>query len=403
MKRKTIALLTVCMVFAAAAGCGEPEDHSGTGTETLLESGTEIQETAGAKTSYHAEDYVTLGDYLGVNVSLNEADYQVTDDTVNEYADQMIAYTKPYVPDDTKTVVGENDIVDVDYVGKKDGVEFEGGSAKNQYIDVANNSSATGGTGFIEGFTAGLVGAKVGDTVDCNVTFPEDYQAEDLKGQAVVFTFTVNAIVKPVTRDVLDDTFVKDNFQVESVDEFYKSVRSYLDQDMQSKKDSDIRKAVIQKVMENCKVNSLPEGLLDERLDEYVQLFKNQYCSDGVELEDFLRTNYNMSVDEFYEENRTQMEENLNQELVFEAIADCEKIEFDQEGYDSYIQNIVSNGRFDSADTLYESYGSDKAAGEAYFHKIYIVNKACNMVVEQAKVDYVQGEAVTDTENVSQE
>ncbi len=402
MKKKTIALLTVCMIFLAA-GCGKSDDNSNTDTETLPESGTESNTTAAAGIEYHAEDYVTMGDYLGVNVSLNEAEYQVTDDSVNEYADQMIAYTKPYVTDETKTVVGENDIVDVDYVGKKDGEPFEGGSAENQYIDVANNSSATGGTGFIEGFTDGLVGAKVGETVDCNVTFPEDYQAEELKGQAVVFTFTVNAIVKPVTRDVLDDTFVKDNFQVENVDEFYKSVRSYLDQDMQSKKDSDIRTAVIQKVMENCKVNSLPEGLLDERLEEYVQLFKKQYCSEGVELEDFLRTNYNMSVDEFYEENRTYMEENLNQEIVFEAIANREKIEFDQEGYDAYIQNIVSSGRFESVDALYEGYGSNKAAGEAYFNKIYMVNKACNMVVEQAKVNFTQGEAVEDTENSAQE
>ena len=81
MKKKTIALLTVCMVFAAA-GCGEPKDNSGPGTETLLESGTETQETADAGISYHAEDYVTLGDYLGVKVSLNEADYQVSDDRV---------------------------------------------------------------------------------------------------------------------------------------------------------------------------------------------------------------------------------------------------------------------------------------------------------------------------------
>ena len=85
------------------------------------------------------------------------------------------------------------------------------------------------------------------------------------------------------------------------------------------------------------------------------------------------------------------MEENLKQEMIFEAIAENEKVEFDQEGYDTYISNIVANG-YESEDALYESLGSTKEAGENYFHKVYLENKACDMIAKQAKVTYTKKE-----------
>lgn len=202
MKRKTTALLTICMITALAAGCGNSKNNSTDGTESI-EAGTEIGSvTASADIAYNVDDYVKLGDYMDVAVTLNEADYQVTDDDVNNYADQMIAYYKPFLPDDSHTVVEADDVVDVDYVGKKDGEAFDGGSAEGQIIDVAGNCDATSGNGYIEGFSEGLIGASVGDTVDHEVTFPDDYSNEELKGQTVTFTFTINAIDRKVTRDM---------------------------------------------------------------------------------------------------------------------------------------------------------------------------------------------------------
>lgn len=93
MKRKTVIILCACMVFAAAQGCASQPQDAGSGTETLQEGGTEMQEGPGVASvdiAYNAEDYVTLGDYMGVEVSLNEAEYQVTDEDVGAYADQMI-------------------------------------------------------------------------------------------------------------------------------------------------------------------------------------------------------------------------------------------------------------------------------------------------------------------------
>lgn len=394
MKRRTVMMLAACMALAMAAGCGSQPQGGETDTEALTEGGTEAGapesgSVASVDIEYQAEDYVTLGDYMGLDVSLNEADYQVTDADVESYADQMILYSNPYVADESRTVVEADDIVDADYVGKKDGEPFDGGSAENQIIDVAKNASVAG-NGYIEGFTDGLIGAKVGESVDCEVTFPEDYGSEELKGQKVVFTFTVNSVGSLVTRETLTDEFVKENLEADSVEAFYADLRGYLEQNAKTKRESDVRAAVIQAVTETCSVSSLPDGLLDARVDEYVALFKKRYYPEGTDFAEFLQTNYNVTEEEFYSQNQEGLKTSLTQELIFEAIAKKENLKFDQDEYDQYIANIVSNGGYGSEDALYESYGKDREYGKKYFEKVYIVNKACNLVMENANVNYAK-------------
>ena len=121
MKRKMITLLCACFAVMAVAGCGDSAESE---TEAALS--TQMEEEAGNSAvslslSYDAKDYVTLGDYMGLQVSLQESDYEMTEEMVNNYVDQQISYYKPFLPDDSKTVVEKGDIVDVNYVGKKDG------------------------------------------------------------------------------------------------------------------------------------------------------------------------------------------------------------------------------------------------------------------------------------------
>ncbi len=405
MKRKITAILIVCMAMTAAAGCGSKAENAQTGTEVPTEESTEISASGSSvDITYDVMDHVTLGDYMNVDVTLNESDYQITEDAVNSYVDQMIASVKPYVPDESKTVVEKGDVVDVNYVGKKDGVAFDGGSAENQLIDTEANANAAAGSGYIDGFSDGLIGAKVGDTVDSDVTFPEDYGNEELNGQTVTFTFTVNAICKAVTRESMDDAYALENFQLQNTEEVYATANTELEQQMETQKESDIRARVIEAVSKVCTVNSLPEGLLETRVEEYIENFRAYYCADGTDLNEFLQSSYGTTEEEFREQNRTYMEESLRQELIFEAIAENEKLEVDQEGYDTYISNIVANG-YGSEEALYESLGSTKEVGENYFHKVYLENKACDLIAKQAKVTYTKGEedteaaeAVTSTE-----
>ncbi len=396
MKRKMITLLCACFAVMAVAGCGDSAESE---TEAALS--TQMEEEAGNSAvslslSYDAKDYVTLGDYMGLQVSLQESDYEMTEEMVNNYVDQQISYYKPFLPDDSKTVVEKGDIVDVNYVGKKDGEAFEGGSADNQMIDTAANADAQSGSGYIEGFSDGLIGANVGDTVDSEVTFPENYQAEDLKGQKAVFTFTVNAICKKVERENIDDAFVKEYLEADSVDALYENARSYLQEQLDTKKHSDIRDAVIAKLTETSTVDALPEGLLEARLEEYVESFRSYYCSDGTELSTFLEDNYQTTEEDFLKESRAYLEENLKQELILQAIAGEENIPFDQAEFDAYIENVIANGGYESPEALYGSLGADAADGEKYFNNMYMANEACELLVENAAVAYEKTEAETE-------
>lgn len=391
MKKKAVVLL-LCMVMAVSSGCGSKDNSNGVESTEAVVEGTETA-LASADIEYDVDDYVKLGDYKNIEVTLNEADYLVNEEAVNTYADQMISYYTPYVADDTKTVVEAGDVVDVNYVGKKDGVAFDGGSADNQLIDTSNNTNATSYSGYIDGFSDGLIGANVGDTIDSEVTFPEDYQSEELKGQTVTFTFTINSVQKKMTREMLDDTFVSENFQAANVDEFYSNVRTVLEQQSESAKQSDIRNAIIDQVTEDSTVEEFPEGLLEARVEEYIDGFTSTYCTDGTTLADFLQTNYNTTEEDFRNQTNEYMKETLTQELVFEAVAKAEKIEFDQDEFDQYISNLVSNGGFASEDALYAVYGPTEEAGEKYLKKIYLSNKACTNLAETAKVTYTEAES----------
>lgn len=355
----------------------------------LLALTTMMLSACGTKTSmdidYDVEDYVTLGDYKGLEVTLTE-DYETTEDDILAAEEELIANTVPYIQTED-TVVSEDSIVNVDYVGTKDGEAFDGGSASSVNIDVAGNADADQGTSYIEGFTDGLVGAEVGTTVDSEVTFPEDYSATDLAGQTVTFTFTVNYVETAVTLDNITDDIVAANFSdYKTVDELYEGAKETAEESNEAAKKSAIRSAVIDAVQEECKVNEFPEGLVEKRLEEYEDKFIATYITDGTSLEDYVSTVYSTTLEDFESDITDSIESNLTVEMIFEAIAKEEGIELDEEGYDEYTQGLVEQAGVEQVADLFSIYGPNDAAGEEYLKKMYVCNKACDLCVDEASV-----------------
>ncbi len=413
MKKRSLALLLCMMMAVTAAACGNGEKKNAVdGTENVESDGTE--ETEGQKTASSEytgarssefdlayEDYVTLPDYSKIEVSIS-GDYEVEDSDVDDYITQMFEYYGPYYEaDESKTVIEEGDIVDVDYVGKKDGVAFDGGSAENQIIDVSNNCSVKGSS-YIEGFTDGLLGASVGDVVDCKVTFPEEYQSEELAGQEVVFTFTVNAIEKEITQDQMDDAFVEKNFGAESVSAMEEEVLSYLKDSAEYNKSNDTYTAIQDWLRENSKVE-VPEDYLAARVSEYEYNFVQQNCSDGTSLEDYLSQTYGYTYDQAIELWTDYMKENVELEFILIAISQKEGLTLDEEEYAAYVSNLISNSSsaygttFEDEEALYDMYGmGDAAAGEEYLRRIYVANLALDELKEKATVNVVPAEESTE-------
>lgn len=365
MKRKAVVLALCGMLVLSAVGCGQKDETS-----------------SGVK--YDVDDYVTLGEYSGLTVELTD-DYTVTEDLINSTMEGLIAQAAPLVADDTQTVVQSDSLVNVDYVGKMDGVAFSGGTASNVSLDVASNSDLSSGSSYIDGFTSGLVGAKVGDVIDCDVTFPESYGNESLAGQQVTFMFTINYIGKKMTVDQLTDAFVSENFGAATVDEFKKTVETYVNQTAENSRQNDIRSAVMEQVQANATVDEVPEDLLKLRVQEYAQVYENLYCN-GTTLEKYLSSNYGVTVDQFMEDITESIKENLVVELIFEAIAKKEGIELDEEGFEEYCQNLMENNDLDSREDLYTAYAPEAKTGESYLRKMYVCNLACEFCVDRAVV-----------------
>ena len=186
LKRKWLAAAGLALAVCVT-GCGS---GSGEGNGNVSEK-NEIR-------SYEVEKYVTLGSYEGMSVEV-AGDFEVSEEDVISYINDMLTYYPNYTDTD-KQVVEDGDCVDIDYEGKKDGVAFDGGTAEGHVLEIGSDS-------FIDGFEDGLIGAKVGETRDLNLTFPENYQSAELAGAKVVFTVTVNKIVDKeiVTYDKLTD------------------------------------------------------------------------------------------------------------------------------------------------------------------------------------------------------
>ena len=396
MKKRILALLLCASTVISMTGCGS-KGESAEATEAVenTESTEEAPAVPLAKYDLKGSDYVTLCDYSAIEVTIS-GDYEVTDQDVLDYVEKIFTQGGPfYTADPDKTTVEEGDIVNVDYVGKLDGEAFQGGTAENQNIDVSNNSSASG-TSYIDGFTDGLLGASVGDVIDSNVTFPEDYNNEDLAGKEVVFTFTVNSIQKEVTVDTMDDEFASEQFHVDSVDAVYEQVRQYLESSAESTHKNDIYSAIEDYLLDNCTVD-MPADYRSDVIEAIRANFIDRYCSGDESQMESVLTSYGYTEESIEQEWSDSVESSIKLELIVKAIAEKEDIQIDDTEFENYVNNIVSNGGYGDADTLYSNYGyGDAVYGENQIRVIYLAGLVLDKLSETA---VVTENAVEETES----
>lgn len=382
MKKKILAaVLCACTIMTFSACGGEKES-------------TEVTEQQSKATSAdykldYAKQVKKLCDYTSVPVELS-SQYDITDEAVNDYFTGLIsAYgSKAYHEVTDRTTVAADDYVDVDYTGYKDGEAFEGGAAEGVLIDVANNCQV-GGSGFIEGFTAGLEGASVGDEIDCDVTFPEEYGNEDLAGQPVVFKFKINAIYdkNPVSISEIDDAFVNEVFGENTGVTTVEKLKEEINNDLEAKKKNAASVEIIEYIVENSEIE-IPEDYLKLRLKEYVS---------------YVVENYGATEEDAKNEGKDQLVEQIKQEIVLAYIAEKEGIKLDDDGYNDFITNYVAYygsamGQQFTQDKFYEIAGFGNAkVGENQMRNQYVGNLALDKLAENADIKFVD-DTVDETE-----
>ena len=372
--KKIVAITLTAALVLGICGCSCSSGSSGSGTKS-------------SDVKYSALDYVDLGQYEGVTVEVDTLRFEVDDSDINNKMRELCNSGVTFEADPSQDVVTVNSIVNVDYVGKLDDVAFEGGSAQNVWIDVANNSDAESGTSYIDGFSNGVVGSRVGTVASYGITFPQNYGNSDLAGKYVVFDFTINSIAKDPSISYTD-AYVQEHSDYNSVEELRAAATADAESEAAEKKQAAIESAVMSAIMENCTVKSYPEKAVDARVNEYISYYEKQVGS-GSSLSQYIQSNMGMSLDEFKQEIKGSVEAELNTQLVLEAIAEEQNITFDEEGFNAYVQKLATENGFTSLDTMYAYYsdGEDAEAGESYLKKIYVCQKALDYCVSKAVVN----------------
>ena len=224
-----------------------------------------------ALTACGGNKYVTtLGEYKSVAVTV-EPKEEVTQEDIDAYIDQILSAKTTY--EEVDRAVEEGDQVNIDYVGKKDGKEFEGGSSAEGGYDLVIGSNS-----FIDGFEEGLIGAKKGDTLDLNLTFPETYSATELAGQDVVFTVTVNTVKESVVPELTDDYVTTLQADCKTVDEYKEYVKGLLEEKAQYTYDQAVQEAAFEVVFNESVVSEPDQELIDSYYDKSISQ-ADQYAS----------------------------------------------------------------------------------------------------------------------------
>lgn len=261
---------------------------------------------------------VKLGDYKGIEIP--KIDYTVTDEDIKKEIEAEQQKNARVTTLDEGAVENGN-IAVIDFEGFCDGVAFEGGKGEDYDLEIGSNT-------FIPGFEEQLVGAKIGDLVDVNVKFPEEYHAPDLAGKDALFKVTVKEI-KVRELPELDDDFASEVSEFETLDAWKESIKAKLEERAADRAKIDTENAVVEKVVENAEVE-IPAAMLDAQLEREVNEFAQRLMYQGMNMDMYMQ--YTGSTEEALKEQmKPQAEKKLLGSLVLEAIQVKEGIEAGEE------------------------------------------------------------------------
>ncbi len=311
---------------------------------------------------------VKLGKYKGVKVE--KADITVTDEEVDAEINKERENNARNI-EVTDRAVKDGDITTLDFEGFVDGVAFEGGKGENYPLTIGSGA-------FIPGFEEQLIGAEIGKEVEVNVTFPEDYQAEDLKGKAAVFKCTVKEI-KEKQLPELDDEFASEVSEFETLAEYKADVKGKLEE-RKAKEAKDAKEAaVIEEIVKDSEME-IPEAMLATQQRQMVDEFAQRIQMQGLSIDQYFQFT-GSSYEQMIEQVKPQAEKRIQSRLVLEAVARAENITATDEDYEDELK-VMAEAYQMEVEKVKELLPEKSVA---QIKEDIAVKKAAEFVVENAK------------------
>lgn len=366
-KRLCILFLSIC-VACTAAGCGGKGESPSAGSDKDAPSASGPRLVSVSQKEM--EDHVEVGEYKGITVENTIQD--VTEDDIDQQIDSILS-TSAEEAEDPETEIAEGDIANIDYVGKKDGKAFDGGTAQDYDLSIGSGQ-------FIEGFEEGLIGAKKGETRDLELTFPENYNSEELAGQDVVFTVSVNAI-KRIPE--LSEEWVAANTEYDSIDAYRQSIREDIEKTNEETAESVLQNTAWNQVLSDSSVKKYPDEDLKAAKEEYNDSLNSYAEQMGQSLDDFLKSQ-GLTKESLEEESQQYAEYRLKQNLVLQAIMDKEGFSLEDEESKKTEEQLEK----DYGATMEEM---NKQYGEASMRETIALSRVLDFIIDNADVETKAG------------
>ena len=311
---------------------------------------------------------VTLGDYKGLKV--DKVSTRVTQKEVDEEIEKERERNARTI-EVTDRAVQDKDEVTLDFEGFVDGVAFEGGKGENHSLEIGSHT-------FIDTFEDQLVGKNVGDEVDVNVTFPEQYQAADLAGKPATFKVKINEI-KAKELPELDDEFAKDVSEFDTLAEYKESLKKDLEKKKQDEAKRTKEDEAIQKIIDKSKME-IPEAMIDTQCETMIEEFAQRIAQSGLSMDQYLQFS-GLTVDGLKEQVRPEALTRIQSSLVLEQIAKEENIEVSDADVDAEIEKMAKNYGME-ADKLKEYMGEGEKES---MKRELAITKAVELIMDNIK------------------
>ena len=310
---------------------------------------------------------VTLGDYKGIEVEKKSV--EVSDEEVNEEIDKVRDQNSRTITVEDRAIENGDTAV-IDFEGFVDGEAFEGGKGTDFPLVIGSHS-------FIDTFEDQLIGKNIGEDVEVNVTFPEDYQAEELSGKAAMFKVSIKEI-KCKELPELDDEYVKDVSECETVDAYKEQIKN----DLKTKKENEAKAAkedaVIEKIIENADMD-IPDPMLDTQTRQMAQEFAQRLQYQGLSIEQYFQFT-GLDAAKMMEQMKPQALKRIQSRLVLEAVAKAEDIQVSEEEIDKEIEKMAAQYQME-VEKVKEMIGEEQRKS---MKEDIAVQKAVDLVTEAA-------------------
>ena len=388
MKKKIVTLM-LCLSMGALvlSGCDKKESKNNSSSSSSSESTSaeSSSSTSSNSTAANQDDGIPVADEEDILKCIELGEYKglklektITPVTDQEVEDTITSnYSNTTIEDEP---CQEGDTVFIEYVGKMDGKEFEGGSSSGTSIML-------GSSGYIDGFDDGVIGMKAGETKDLNLTFPDPYENnKDLSGKPVVFTVTVNNISRPFSE--LTEDWVKQYTEYSSIEEYRKGMKKEVEDQAAVSDESALKTATWNQIVESCTVKQYQQSEIDSARTEMEEWITQYAQMMGTDLEGYKQQS-GMTDEEFEAEMQSGAKATAKSRMIMKAIVEIEGLSKDDQEYKDILAKTAKEYKM-TEEELIEQNGQEQV--DQYVESERVMKR----ILDSATITEVPAEAKDD-------